>query len=337
MTNDRPTIDLTIAEIEDLSWRALLGIGLSEDDAEIVRDVLLYAELRDNSQSLVKIAEGVVAPVPGAGGIEVEKTAAATLTINANQNIGMVAAHRATQEVAALAKTTGIAVAGSRNVSTSTGAIGYYAEMMARDGLIGIVMCGSPKVMAMAGGVDPVFGTNPIAIAAPTSGEPIVLDMATSAVTFFDIVNAARQGGTIPGHAAFDKDGRPTTDPNEALQGAMRVFDGYKAAGLALMLEIMTAPLTGAGVVGDEDHGSNRGALFIAIDPAMLAGREDYLAAADRMAQRIRSGRPERTGQAITLPGDRGRSRVAAKQDKGTIALDGALVDELRALADNIS
>ncbi|MEM7426283.1 MAG: Ldh family oxidoreductase, partial [Pseudomonadota bacterium] len=333
MAQEHSTVELSLAELEDLTWRALLGTGLTEADAEIVRDVLLYAELRDNSQSLVKIVEGVVSPVPGAGEIEVVRTGPAALSINANQNIGMVVAHRAATEVAALAVTNGVAVAGSRNVSTSTGAIGYYAEMMAREGLIGIVMCGSPKVMAMAGGIDPVFGTNPVAIAAPTSGEPIVLDMATSAVTFFDIVNAARQGGTIPAHAAFDRHGQPTTDPDEALKGAMRVFDGYKAAGLALMLEIMTAPLTGAGVVGDDDQGSNRGAFFMAIDPAMLAGRDSYLAAVDRMAARIRSGRPEKSGGEITLPGDRGRARAQAKRERDTITLNGALVAELKKLA----
>ena len=100
------------------------------------------------------------------------------------------------------------------------------------------------------------------------------------------------------------------------------------------MLEIMTAPLTGAGVVGDDDQGSNRGACYIAIDPSMLAGRDEYFAAVDRMAERIRSGRPERPGVSITLPGERGRARVAAKRESGAITLDKALLEELRALAE---
>ncbi|NNF80527.1 MAG: hypothetical protein HKN05_21090, partial [Rhizobiales bacterium] len=87
-----------------------------------------------------------------------------------------------------------------------------------------------------------------------------------------------------------------------------------------------------AGVVGDEDQASNRGTLFIAIDPDPMIGREAYLAAVDRMAERVRAGRPEVPGQAITLPGERGRARVAAKQQAGTIELDQGLVEELRAL-----
>ncbi|MCP5083693.1 MAG: Ldh family oxidoreductase [Alphaproteobacteria bacterium] len=328
----RPTVSIGLEELETLALSALKATGLSDEHANIVKDVLLYAELRDNSQGLVKIVEGVVSPLPGAGAIEVEQKASGVVRINGNQNVGMVVATRAAEEAAKLAKTNGIGVAGTWNVSTSTGAIGCYAEKMALDGLIGIVMCGSPKVMAMAGGIDPVFGTNPIAIAAPTSAEPIVLDMATSAITFFEIVNAARQGTEIPDNAAFDPDGKPTNDPQEALAGAMRPFDGYKAAGLALMLEIMTAPLTGAGVVGDEDQAGNRGTLFIAIDPDPMIGRAAYLAAVDRMAERIRAGRPEISGQAITLPGERGRARVAAKQQAGTIELDQGLVEELRAL-----
>lgn len=332
MATPRPTVSLSLDELEALALDALKATGLTSEQATIIKDVLIYAELRDNSQGLVKIVEGVVAPVPGAGEIEVEQKAPGMVRINGNQNVGMVVATRAAEEAAKLATTNGIGVAGTWNVSTSTGAIGCYAEKMALGGLIGIVMCGSPKVMAMAGGIDPVFGTNPIAIAAPTSGEPIVLDMATSAITFFEIVNAARQGTQIPDGAAFDPDGMPTNDPEQALAGAMRTFDGYKAAGLALMLEIMTAPLTGAGVVGDEDQAGNRGTLFIAIDPEPMIGRQAYLAAVDRMAGRIRAGRPENPGQAITLPGERGRARVAAKQQAGLIALDQGLVEELKAL-----
>ncbi len=333
MNAGRPKLSLSLDALETLAFDALKATGLSDEDAAIIKDVLLYAELRDNSQGLVKIVEGVVAPVPGAGPIEVEQKAPGMVRINGNQNVGMVVATRAAREAAALARANGIGVAGTWNVSTSTGAIGCYAEKMASEGLIGIVMCGSPKVMAMAGGIDPVFGTNPVAIAAPTGAEPIVLDMATSAITFFEIVNAARQGTQIPDGAAFDPAGQPTNDPEAALAGAMRTFDGYKAAGLALMLEIMTAPLTGAGVVGDDDQASNRGTLFIAIDPDAMIGREAYLAAVDRMADRIRAGRPEVSGQAITLPGERGRARVAAKREAGTIELDQGLVEELQALA----
>ncbi len=333
MTTARPTVSLSLEELHDLATGALEGIGVSGNDLAAVREVLLYAQLRDNSQGLVKIIERVVAPVPGAGEISVEQKRPGSVHINGNQNIGMVVAMRAADEVAKLARSTGIGMAGTYNVSTSTGAIGCYAEKLAKQGLIGIVMCGSPKVMAMAGGIDPVFGTNPIAIAAPTSGKPLVLDMATSATTFFDIVTAARQSTPLPGGAAFDADGKPTTDAEAALAGAMRTFDGYKAAGLALMCEVMTTPLTGAGVVGDDDSGSNRGAFFIAIDPDALIGRETYLAAVDRMAARIRAGRPEVPGEPITLPGERGRLRVARKQQTGAIALDAALVEELRAVA----
>lgn len=332
MSHGVPKLALPLEDLETLAQDALKAKGHSDAHAALISNVLLYAEMRDNSQGLVKIAEGVVSPVPGAGEIVVEQKAPGMVRIDGNQNVGMVVATRAATEAAALAKTNGIGVAGTWNVSTSTGAIGFYAEQMAQEGLIGIVMCGSPKVMAMAGGIDPVFGTNPIAIASPTSGDPIVLDMATSAITFFEVVNAARQGTTIPDGAAVDANGQPTNDPEAALAGAMRTFDGYKAAGLALMLEIMTAPLTGAGVVGDEDQASNRGTLFIAIDPDRMIGREAYLAAVDRMAARIRSGRPEVEGHPITLPGERGRSRVAAKEKAGTIELDARLVEELRTL-----
>ena len=95
---------------------------MSEEDLATVREVLLYAEMRDNSQGLVKIVERVVAPVPGAGEISIEQKRPGAIHINGNQNIGMVVAMRAADEVAKLAADTGIGMAATFNVSTSTGA-----------------------------------------------------------------------------------------------------------------------------------------------------------------------------------------------------------------------
>jgi len=328
----KPTVTLSLDELSRLTFDALSKIGVNEDDARIVHDVLTYAQLRDNSQGLVKVIERTVAPDPAAGEITIENRSGATLRINGNRCLGMVVCSKATDEVCALALEHGIGFVGAYNNSTSTGAIGYYAEKIANQGLIGIVMAGSGKVMAMAGGIDPVFGTNPIAISIPTTDEPLVLDMATAGIALFGVIEAGRQGEMIADGLAYDEAGEPTIDPASALKGALRTFGGYKGAGLAMMIEAMTGPLVGAGVVGDEDAASNRGTAFIAIDPNVIVGEKAYNEAVGRMIMRIRKSRALPGGSEILLPGDRGRGKVSAKRSEGSIDLDKRLYDELRAL-----
>jgi len=331
----KSTVSLSLDELSILTFDALSKVGVKENDARIAHDVLVYAQLRDNSQGLVKVIERTVAPDPTAGEISIENRSGATLRINGNRRLGMVVCSRATDEVCSLAEEHGIGFVGAYNNSTSTGAIGYYAEKIARQGLIGIVMAGSGKVMAMAGGIDPVFGTNPIAISVPTTGEPLVLDMATAAIALFGVIEADRQGEEIAEGLAYDADGEPTTDPAQALTGALRTFGGYKGAGLAMMIETMTGPLVGAGVVGDDDAANNRGTAFIAIDPKVIAGEDAYNDAVTRMIGRIRKSRTASGVPEIQLPGDRGRGRVSAKQAEDSIELDKRLYDELRMLIDS--
>jgi len=117
---------------------------------------------------------------------------------------------------------TGIALVTTHNTRSSTGAIGYYAGQIARDGHIGLVLAGSPKVMAVEGGIDPVLGTNPVAIAVPTGGQPLVLDMATAAIAWFSVIDARNREQPLPPDVALDATGQPTTDPIAALSGALK-------------------------------------------------------------------------------------------------------------------
>ena len=325
---------ISLEELSGLTKSALAALGLDGDQVAQVHDVLLYAELRGRSQGLQKIIEGAVSPSPECGAIEIVRAEGATMRIDGGRNPGMVVSTYASDQAAALGKVHGIGLVGIFNTSSSTGAIGFYAERMAAAGMIGLVVAGSPKVMAMAGGIDPVFGTNPIAIAVPTPGEPVALDMATSATAWFDLITASRRGDSIAEGLAVDRDGEPTTDPDAAMAGALLAFGGHKGAGLALMIEMLTGPLMGAGVVGDENAASNRGMAFIAIKPSALVDQAQFDDAVERMCARIRSGRAMKGGDGISLPGDISRARAARCLESGTIELETAVLDGVRAIAE---
>ena len=332
MSGERRTIAIDV--LRRLAERAVVGFGFNHGDAEVIVDVLLYAELRGNNQGLVKIAEDAVAPDPAERAPKELSRRGGFVHIDAGRRNGMLALSDAVNDATALAGEHGIAAIGLRETSGSTGAIGYFAGSMAERGTIGIIFCGTPKAVAPEGGVDPVFGTNPIAVGLPLEGSPpIVLDMATGAIAWFGLIAARDRSEPIAPDLAYDANGNTTTDPQSALGGAIKAFAEAKGSGLALVIEALTGALVGGGIVGDEDANANRGNLVIAIDPAVVG--DGYPARMKTLVSRIRSGRPSTTGSEILLPGERGNRLAAMRRAEGVIELDGSLLDAIEARAGN--
>ena len=329
----RTRVTVSLSELNDLVEVCLVRLGLESFELQIVRDVLMYAQTRENSQGLVKIIEGTVRPDPDASQVSVAGGMGAVLRLNGNRGLGMVVSYIATEEVARLARQFGVGVVCTCNTSSSTGAIGFYAERLANEGLVGIVCAGSPKVMAAAGGIDPVFGTNPIAIAMPTAAEPLVLDMATASSTWFGLIAARDANEFIPIGHAVDKYGNATTDPESAMSGAVMPFGGHRGAGLAAMIEMLTGPLAGAAIVGDEDSATNRGMFFLAIDPAAFGDAESVLRQARLLVERVKASRRNEGVDEIRLPGEHSRKRQQANLVAGEVRLDQKLYEDLKAFA----
>lgn len=327
-----PRRSIRIDGLRSLAERAVVAAGFTAAEAATIADVMLYAELRDNNQGLVKIAEGAVAPDPAKRpGGEIARLGGFVLVDGGRRN-GMLVLTDAVHDVTLLAAEHGIAAIGIRETSGSTGAIGYFARRIAKSGKIGIVMCGTPKAVAPAGGVDPAFGTNPIAVGLPVPGaEPIVFDMATGAIAWFGLIAARDRGEAIGADLAYDGDGNPTTDPKAALGGAIKAFAGAKGSGLALVIEALTGALVGGGLPGSPDANANRGNLLIAIDPT-VAG-DDYDRRIDALLRHVRSGRPAQQGSEILLPGERGDKLAAERLASGGIELDSDLLDAIEARA----
>ncbi len=304
-----------MSDLNQLMIQCLLNLGLDYEESTTVARVLLYAELRGKSQGILKILEKTVLPADNRTPIEVVPVSDAIHRVEGNGNPGMVVMTKATDITRTAATTCGIAVTVTRGTSSSTGSIGYYASQLAEAGLIAQVFAGSPKVMAVKGALEPSMGTNPIAFAVPTSDGPLLLDMATSATTWFSIIACARSGEAIPPGVALDRFGEVTTDANAAMTGALLPFGDAKGSGLALMFELMTGPLAGAGIVGDS--GDNRGNCLLAINPTLLA--PDFLERCDELVKRIRDQTPLDSAQPIRLPGDGSRSRSKATLERGTL------------------
>ncbi len=324
---------VSVEELWTVARRAILAQGYNAEDSEIILNIIMYAQLRGNNQNVVKLVGAGLPANPDAGDIEVVKDTKLSAMIDGGWNQGMVVVSQACELAITKAKEHGFGIVGTRNTNSATGAIGYYARWIADEGLIGFVFSGSSEFMAMYGSYEPFFGTNPLAIGIPSSGKPIVFDMATAAIAYYGIVTAKTAGETIPEGVAYDKDGHITTDPAEALAGAIRTFGGYKGSALALIVEVLTRPLVGTS--RKEDGTKNDwGNLIFAIDPELLADDIDiFKTGVQDLLTRLKGRKRLPDVDEILFPGERGDRFYEAVMQAGDIEIDDNLWEQLQAVA----
>jgi (2R)-3-sulfolactate dehydrogenase (NADP+) len=209
---------------------------------------------------------------------------AAVCLLDNRDGLPYVSAQWAIEEVIQRARRNGIGFAGIRN-SAHVGVLGIHLLPVAEAGLVGFAFTNSPAAIPPWGGKKALFGTNPVAAVFPRKDQqPIVIDLALTTVVRGRIMMAMRRGERIPEGWALDRDGRPTTDPKEAIErGSLFPIGGAKGAMLALMFELICASLTGAAIGPEADsffsEDGNRpriGQAFMAIDPSGLAGMDKY-------------------------------------------------------------
>ncbi|MFT4077124.1 MAG: Ldh family oxidoreductase [Asticcacaulis sp.] len=208
-------------------------------------------------------------------------------------------------------------------------------EAIAAQGLVGLALTPSHSWVAPFGGTKGVFGTNPLAFAWPRPGQnPFVFDFATSAAARGEIELHRRAGKPIPEGWAVDTEGHPTTDPTEAMAGAMLTFGGHKGSALSAMIELMAGPLIGD-LLSLESQAYDKGAgatpyhgeLVIAIDPQVFMGPSADLhsARAEKLFEAI-------VDQGARLPSQRRYEARARSLASGTITIPEQLYKDILAL-----
>ena len=325
-------VRLTVAAAERLARDVLAGQGYADEEAGIIADHVVDAAVCGYEYAglpkLLNVAEhasrrGTRAP------IRVVHETAVSARLDGGGNVGMLAVARATTLVLDKARAAGFGLVGVHNTWMS-GRSAHYVERIARAGCIGIHTVSSRPQVAPPGARQAALGTNPIAFGFPAEGDPLVIDLGTSAFMFTDLMFRARRGEILPEGVAIDADGHPTRDPSRALHGAVLPFGGHKGFALSLAMAALGA-LAGAGE--DPDHA---GYLLIAMQPDLLLPAEAYRRELGELRQRIKAT-PRQPGVAeIRLPSERAqRSRVAALRDG--ITIDRSVHDALQALTRRIT
>ena len=312
-------VRLSLEEVHALTIDIFTGHGVSEAQAHALADVVTAAE-RDNCKShgLFR-GPGYMASVKSGkmnktANPKVTELAPAVLQVDAADGFAPLALQVGREPLMERAREQGIAALAILN-SLHFQAVWYEVEAIASEGLVALACVTASSYVAPAGGIKPIYGTNPMAFGWPRSGRPpLVFDQAASASARGEIMLHQRDGHPIPEGWAIDVEGNPTTDPSAALAGAQLPFGGYKGAAIALMVELMAGAMIGdvfSFEVSERDNKDGgpmaRGEVIIAIDPARCTSsgnREAQLAHGEALFERILSQEGTR------LPSDR---RYAAR------------------------
>lgn len=329
-------VTMTPVQVHDLILRTLMRCRTGQANARSVAHALVAAEMVGQSgHGLRRVpsyaAQALSGKVDGFATPTASHPRPGIIAVDAATGFAYPALDLAVDWLAQAAPRQGIAAAGIAR-SHHCGVAGVTVDRLARSGLVALLFANTPAAMAPWGGRKALFGTNPIAFAAPRSGgrTPIVVDVSLSKVARGKIMAADQKGTAIPEGWALDADGQPTTDPAAALSGTMIPMGDAKGTALALMVELLAAGLIGANFGYEassffEADGPSPGVgqLILALDPDafsdMARARIDNLA--DAMADQ----------PGARLPGARRDDlRTAAATDG--LQVDDALLAQIDAL-----
>ena len=339
-------------DLQDFIERVFKACEVPQSDARQAAEVLITSDMRGiDSHGVARLRAYVemlkashINPNPN---IRVERERASTATIDGDNGLGLVVGPKANtiaMEKAEKAGSGWVAV----NNTNHFGIAGYYPLEALKRNQIGWAMTNTGKWMAPVWGAERMLGTNPIAIAFPGLEEPpVVIDMATSAVSFGKVQIKMREGKALPDGWILDKNGLPSTDPQELVSGGTLLplgsayeTGGYKGYALASMVDILTAVLSGANwgpfappfasrvFIPESSVGKGIGHFFGAMDIDGFMEVDIFKKRIDDWIRRFRQTKAAEGTNGPLIPGDPERFAWEERKASG-IPLLTAVVEDL--------
>ena len=331
------TETLSLTEIEDLAFRALVKAGTSEENARPLAVATAMTEadgVASHGLAYIPIYAQHVecGKVDGQAKPVVSLPRPSVVAVDAGTGFAHSAIDQGFEKLIPLTREQGVAVLAVNN-SYNCGVLGIHTLRLAQAGLLGIGFTNAPASIAPSGGAKPVVGTNPFSIAAPgADGDAaILIDQSASTIAKSEVMKHAREGKPVPEGWVLDADGQPTTNPEAGLKGSMVPSGGYKGVGIALTVELMAAAMTGAtlGAVASPFSGTaggppKTGQFFIAVDPGATSGGLFQ----EKLGELVASFHDQ---DGARLPGD-GRKGCRSRSATEGVEVNAALLEKVRAL-----
>jgi LDH2 family malate/lactate/ureidoglycolate dehydrogenase len=318
-TNSQQPLRASPEELREFASNALIAAGTNADAALSVAHALTETSMRGVDSHGIRlllhyikaVQGGRINPHPKLG---FTRSGPATAVVDGDNGFGHHASYFAIERALELAQESGIGAVSVIN-SSHFGAAGSYVLRAALQGFAALGFCNSDSFVLAHDGMQSFHGTNPIAFAAPVPGEqPYLLDMATSVVPWNRVQDYLMEGLPLPPDVTVDSTGEPTIDPAQSATllplGGMRY--GYKGSGLASMIEILCAVMTGSPYCSQlpamkgPDFSTPRhlGHFFIAIDYRRFVSVQTYETGMQAYLRDLRK-QPAKAGRKVMAPGDR--------------------------------
>lgn len=330
-----------VDDLTEFAQRALWRVGVPAPDAEMTSHSLVGADQQGTaSHGLLRLPLYVSAIQ--SGGINnlpdmkwIADTGSSAL-LDADGALGQVAMARAVDYALTHTAARGICAVAVQN-SSHYGTGAFWVDQLSGAGFVAFLTSTTGPTVAPFGSSQKLLGTNPLTIGAPSSGtHSLTADMATSTGAYGKVIAAKNEGTSIPDGWAVDASGRPTTDPQEAMDGALTPFGGHKGSAVSALLEVIAASLGTAAFAHEtqdiwNNPGSrmNTGHLLITIDSNAFTGRAHTEARVGTLQERIRT-----SGRKVFAPGDPEQARAQANRQ--TIPLSASTARLLDQLAEHL-
>jgi len=330
-------MQLSVRGASALAARVMTALGHDYADADLIARHLIDCELRGLAYGglarAISIAERIERTGDRRRPIAILHQTPVSARLDGGDHIGYVVAHRATTIAIEKAEAAGVAVVGANN-TWYTGMLSYYAEMAAARGLVTMIASNASPWVAPYGATEGRLGTNPICFGFPTSEEPIILDIGTSAIIHAEVTLAGRLGSPLPENVAFDRDGVPTRDPSAAFAGAFAAWGGHKGSGLGIVVQLLGI-MAGSPPVPPELAGF--GFLIVATRPDLMGPDHVFRENVSAFAQSVRQTRPVAAGSPVRMPFDRSRSERQRRLSEDVIEIPEAIFNRLTQIVEKNS
>lgn len=325
------SVHLSVSAARKLAERALVQLGFSLEQSQLIADTLVAAELCDYSHlGLTRILNLAENPKThqSHGPLRVIYETPVSAMMDGGNTVACYSLTMATRLAISKAREHGFGIVGLHN-SYFSGRGAYYVELAANADLIGIHFASATPMVVPFGGTKPALGTNPIAVAMPSSRGPVVFDAGMAPIMFGDIVLKARLGEELPPGVAVDQNGGATRDPKEALLGGILPLAGHRGYVLSCCVQAMGL-LAGAALPRGQVQ--DYGYLMIVVDPSLLMPTEQFKSQLSELVDKIKSTPPQPDVQRIRFPSERSFQERERRLAADTVTLERRVYDELTAL-----
>lgn len=326
-------VRLRVAEARDLGERALQALGYTERESATIADHLIDCELRGLEYSGLARIVSIDERLRGVGGdaerTRITRESPVSAQLDGGDRIGYLVAAEATDVAIAKAGASGLAAVGA-NRTWYTGMLSYYAERIVDAGMVAFIASNATPWVAPVGGTQAMFGTNPICFGFPSTEVPLIWDIGISEIIHAQAMIAHRTGRPLPDGVAYDVDGRPTTDPLEALGGAFVNWGGHRGSGLGIVVQLLGA-LAGSPVLPGQLK--DFGFFVIAIRPDLFGDADAFSAKVAEYVTALGDSRPIDPERPVRAPFARSAALRSDRIERDAIELEPAIAASVREIA----